>query len=165
MIPLYFVSRLKYLWLIPIVFLIDIVSKIWVLQHLELYEQFQLCRYFSILHTHNYGMALGLLEDKNYWKIWLFSIVIILIMVTLLPAVYNNRVSSFVSISYTLIMGGGLGNYFDRVYYGFVIDFIDLHIGYWYFPTFNIADASISAGILLVLLDGLRLTTLSRAKL
>lgn len=58
------------------------------------------------------------------------------------------------NIAYALIVGGALGNLFDRAYHGFVVDFIDFYVGNWHFATFNIADCGICVGAALIVLEG-----------
>ncbi len=68
---------------------------------------------------------------------------------------YRNRASNkLTNIAYALIIGGALGNLFDRAYHGFVVDFIDFYVGDWHFATFNIADCGICIGAALVVLEG-----------
>ena len=102
--------------------------------------------YLNIQLVWNKGIAFGLLSiDKNltYHLITLLIIIVIIIIVYL-----ANKSESFEKFSYSLIIGGALGNLFDRVYYSAVPDFIDLHINNFHWFIFNIADIFITLGIL-----------------
>ena len=68
----------------------------------------------------------------------------------------TNRSDRLVPLALSLVMGGAIGNAIDRVRFGYVIDFIDVHARGWHWPAFNVADSAIVCGIILLLLDALR---------
>lgn len=110
--------------------------------------------FFSITYARNYGAAFGFLENAipHIRDILMYSIAPIACVIILSISYYtkDNQLSQLLALS--LIFGGALGNYFDRINYGYVVDFIDLH---WqkkvYFPTFNIADIAIVLGMILMI--------------
>jgi signal peptidase II len=76
-------------------------------------------------------------------------------VISLVVMMYRNHASQkMANIAYALIIGGAIGNLFDRSYHGFVVDFIDFYVGNWHFATFNIADCGICIGAALVVLEG-----------
>ncbi|URJ23119.1 signal peptidase II [Blochmannia endosymbiont of Camponotus sp. C-003] len=96
----------------------------------------------------NTGLAFGLFADSHLYYHGIFVWITILVIVAFIVALYKliDR-SRCYRISYSMIIGGALGNLFDRILYGAVVDFIDLHIKSWHWPTFNVADIAICVGI------------------
>lgn len=138
-------------WLLfaVIVFVIDIASKFWILNHFFLYESVNLLPFFSITYVHNIGAAFSIFEGQR----WMLAAVAFVVSVVIIYMLYrNNRQQKLENISLALILGGALGNLFDRLYHGFVVDFLDVNFGDWHYPTFNIADCAICLGIGLFIL-------------
>ena len=138
-------------WLLfaVIVFVIDIASKFWILNHFFLYESVNLLPFFSITYVHNIGAAFSIFEGQR----WMLAAVAFVVSVVIVYMLYrNNRQQKLENISLALILGGALGNLFDRLYHGFVVDFLDVNFGDWHYPTFNIADCAICLGIGLFIL-------------
>lgn len=132
-----------------IVFVIDIASKFWILNHFFLYESVNLLPFFSITYVHNIGAAFSIFEGQR----WILAAVAFVVSVVIIYMLYrNNRQQKLENISLALILGGALGNLFDRLYHGFVVDFLDVNFGDWHYPTFNIADCAICLGIGLFIL-------------
>ena len=148
-------SGLRWLGLALLVLLIDLASKYWVMQNFTLYESRPLIPFFNLTYAQNPGAAFSFLADKAGWQRWFFSLIAIGIVVTLL--VIMRRTPSkhrVVNVAYAMIIGGALGNLYDRMVHGVVIDFIDFHVGDWHYPIFNLADSAIFLGAILVILDG-----------
>ncbi|PXZ08603.1 lipoprotein signal peptidase [Gilliamella apicola] len=132
-----------------VVFVIDIASKFWILNHFFLYESVNLLPFFSITYVHNIGAAFSIFEGQR----WILAAVAFVVSVVIIYMLYrNNRQQKLENISLALILGGALGNLFDRLYHGFVVDFLDVNFGDWHYPTFNIADCAICLGIGLFIL-------------
>lgn len=107
---------------------------------------------FTLLH--NRGAAFSFLGAAGGWQRWLF--VLIALAVSILLVVWIMRLKPtdrWVSIALSLILGGALGNLYDRVTLGYVVDFIHAHWGNSYFPAFNIADSAITVGAIMILID------------
>ena len=133
-----------------VVFVIDIASKFWILNHFFLYESVNLLPFFSITYVHNIGAAFSIFEGQR----WILAAVAFVVSVVIIYMLYrNNRQQKLENISLALILGGALGNLFDRLYHGFVVDFLDVNFGDWHYPTFNIADCAICLGIGLFILS------------
>lgn len=132
-----------------VVFVIDIASKFWIINHFFLYESVNLLPFFSITYVHNIGAAFSIFEGQR----WILAAVAFVVSVVIIYMLYrNNRQQKLENISLALILGGALGNLFDRLYHGFVVDFLDVNFGDWHYPTFNIADCAICLGIGLFIL-------------
>ena len=134
--------------LIFIIFLLDRFVKILIIKKLELFEQqdIYLTSFLNLILIWNKGIAFGLLsfdESSAYHFITLIILVVILILVFML---YRSK--GIERISYIFIIGGSVGNLFDRMYYGAVPDFIDFHLNNIHWFIFNIADIFISIGVI-----------------
>lgn len=148
-------TGLRWLWLVLVVIAIDFASKQWIMNNLMLHESMSVMPFFNVFYAHNYGAAFSFLADKGGWQRWFFAGIAVAIVVVLLVMMYRSKASDKLNnIAYALIVGGALGNLFDRAYHGFVVDFIDFYIGDWHFATFNIADCGICIGAALIVLEG-----------
>lgn len=132
--------------LIPFVFLVDRVFKIWVLLNLKEGEGFPVwAGVFHVTRVNNTGAAFGLWKNAPLLLMWVSALSVIFILVYLRGHSAANRAR----YGWALVAGGALGNLCDRVYFGYVVDFIDL--GVW--PVFNVADSCICAGVFWILLQ------------
>ncbi len=104
--------------------------------------------------VHNTGAAFGFLSTAGGWqKFFFISIAALATIVIVLMLIKIPRRDWFMQVSLSLILGGALGNLVDRLIHGHVIDFIDFYVGSWHFWTFNVADAAISIGAVMLVLD------------
>lgn len=150
-------GALPWLWLSAIVFVLDQVSKLYFENSLRLYQQIVVIPdYFSWTLAYNTGAAFSFLADHDGWQRWLFALIaagvsaVLVVWLKRLP----RRGQGWLALGLALVLGGALGNLFDRVAYGHVIDFILVHWqSRWYFPAFNVADCAISVGAVLLALD------------
>ncbi|HCK76057.1 MAG TPA: signal peptidase II [Gammaproteobacteria bacterium] len=111
---------------------------------------------FRFILVHNHGAAFGFLASAGGWQRGLFIVVAVAIMVYLGSRLWIARSEeSVLNIGFAMILGGAGGNLLDRIRYGYVIDFIDLHAGTWHWPAFNVADIAITLGAGIVILDSL----------
>ena len=129
------------------IFAIDRATKLYVILLYEknLNEEIFLSKYLNLFLTWNQGIAFGMLsfnEGNLYKYITILILIIILIIYFLLI-----KSDGFKRYSLLMILGGALGNFFDRVYYKAVPDFIDFHIENFHWFTFNVADIFISLGV------------------
>ena len=111
---------------------------------------------FDLYLTYNFGVAFSFLSDNQTWQksLLLFLIPILILFLCFYLLVNINSYKNTISLSF--ILGGAIGNYFDRINYGYVVDFISLHAYDFYWPTFNIADSFISLGAIIFLLNNLK---------
>ncbi|AKC31954.1 signal peptidase II [Candidatus Pantoea carbekii] len=147
-------NELAWLWLAFLVTIIDIVTKYWINNNIVQNEIYPFAPFFNLFYVRNYGVIFSLLSDKNGAQRWFLAFLAIIIIVILVVLMYRTDSNYILSkIAYALIIGGALGNLFDRIYYGFIIDFIDFYIGQWHFATFNIADSSICIGTTFLIVE------------
>ena len=133
------------------VFLLDILSKNFIQKEIIYGEQVEITSFLSLVHFQNTGAAFSFLSDQGGWQRY-FLIAISLLAVLYIPWLINQyKKNILIVIGLLLILGGAIGNLYDRVSYGYVIDFIYLHFAEFYWPAFNVADSAISLGVLLFL--------------
>ncbi len=148
-------TGLRWLWVVVAVLIVDLGSKQLILQHFMLGETLPLFPSLNLHYARNYGAAFSFLADSGGWQRWFFAAIAIAICLALLVMMYRNAASDRLNnIAYALIIGGALGNLFDRLWHGFVVDMIDFYVGNWHFATFNLADTAICIGAALVVLEG-----------
>lgn len=110
---------------------------------------------FNFTLVYNTGAAFSLLSEASGWQRWFFAAVaaIVIIVITVwLRQVDENE--WWLPVALTLILGGAIGNFWDRVALGYVIDFIEVYYANSFFPAFNVADSAISVGAVMLLLSG-----------
>jgi signal peptidase II len=151
---------LKWLNLSALVIIFDQLSKWWMSSWLDLYETVAVVPYFNLTLAHNYGAAFSFLASAGGWQRWFFTILAIVVSIVL--TVWMKRLKAnakLEAISLALILGGAIGNVIDRVAHGYVIDFLDVYVGSYHWPAFNIADSAICVGAVLLIFDSFRSKT------
>lgn len=109
---------------------------------------------FDLLLAYNRGAAFSFLDDAGGWQRWILAGVSLVVSVGI--AVWLWRLpprQKLLGLALAMVLGGALGNLYDRIVLGHVIDFVSLYYGQWRFATFNVADAAISCGAALLALD------------
>lgn len=149
------VGRLAWLWLSLLVLVVDQASKYYFEQRLELYEQIVIIPdYFSWMLAYNTGAAFSFLADSSGWQRWLFALIAVVVSAVLVVWLKRlGRDDTWLAIALALVLGGALGNLYDRVAIGHVIDFIFVHWKEHGFPAFNVADSAITVGAIMLALD------------
>ncbi|MCK0538502.1 signal peptidase II [Alcanivorax quisquiliarum] len=145
--------RLHWLWIALAVLLLDQWTKGLVAGSLRLYEQIELLPFFNITLAYNEGAAFSFLAGAGGWQRWFFSIVAVVASVVILVWLLRGRDGPVVATALSLILGGALGNLWDRIVLGHVVDFLDFHWAGWHFPAFNVADSAITVGAALIIID------------
>lgn len=147
-------TALPWLWLSLVVVILDQVTKLWVYQAVEPYQSMALFPGMNVALVFNQGAAFSFLSQAGGWQRWVLT-GFATIMCGLLGYWLSRTLRSdrWLAIGFALILGGALGNVLDRIFYGYVIDFIDFYVKSWHWYTFNIADLSITIGVLLLGLD------------
>ena len=138
------------------IFLLDILTKNYIQNKIMYGEQVEITSFLSFVHFQNPGAAFSFLSDQGGWQRY-FLVVISLLAVIYIPWLINQyKKNMLIVIGLLLILGGAIGNLYDRISYGYVIDFIYFHIAEFYWPAFNVADSAISIGVLLFLYGSFR---------
>ncbi|MEH6564205.1 MAG: signal peptidase II [Halopseudomonas sp.] len=152
-------DSLAWLWLSVLVIALDQLTKWIAVSSLALYQPVPVIPdLFSFMLAYNTGAAFSFLADAAGWQRWLFAAIAVIVSVVLCVWLSRlERSKRLEAIALALILGGALGNLYDRVVLGHVVDFILVHWqDRWRFPAFNIADSAISVGAALLILDMFR---------
>lgn len=104
--------------------------------------------------VYNRGAAFSFLADAAGWQRYVLVAIALLAVMLIVGLLLQQTAQGLYRVALTLILGGALGNLWDRVTVGEVVDFLDFHLAGWHFPAFNLADSAISVGAVLLLLDG-----------
>lgn len=116
--------------------------------------------FFDLVRWHNTGAAFGLLSSASGWQNALFlglGLVLVVFLGSMMRGA-SKAGEALWGLGLALMTGGAVGNLIDRVARGYVLDYISVHYGGWYFPAFNVADSAITVGVSLVLLHLIRQT-------
>jgi signal peptidase II len=144
----------KNISIIIIFFLIiffDQLTKILVIKNFQLYESLSILPFFNLTFVVNYGFAFGFLNNPS-----LNQIIVILVIFSIIAYFLYLLIKTqdqFFRFSLILVISGAIGNFIDRILYGFVIDFIDIYLGSYHWPAFNLADSSITLGFILIMFN------------
>lgn len=134
----------------------DQVSKWWITASLSYGDPWVFTSFFNFTLLHNYGAAFSFLSDAGGWQKWFFSTIAVAISVGIV--VWMSRLNPsrrLELIALSLVLGGAVGNLYDRLTLGYVVDFIVVHYQDNYWPAFNIADSAICVGAVLLVVDSL----------
>ena len=149
-------GSLKWLWITVVVVALDQITKLAVVGAFTLHEQMPLVPYFSLTLAHNPGAAFSFLSDASGWQRWFFTAIALGVSVAIV--VWLKRLPSgdrWMAIALALILGGALGNVWDRMTLGYVIDFMDFYVDQWHWPAFNVADSAITIGAVMLGIDAI----------
>ncbi len=149
--------RLKWLWLSVLVIVLDQLTKLWASSDLIYGRPVPLLPSFNLTLMHNTGAAFSFLDSAGGWQRWLFA-VIALVVSTVLVLWLRKLTSTqrWLAAALALVLGGAIGNLIDRLYLGYVIDFVDVYYDKWHWPAFNVADSAIFVGVVMLIIDSLR---------
>ena len=146
----------RYLSISAIVVALDLYTKHLIQQAFQFGEQLKITSFFDLVRYHNTGAAFSFLADAGGWQKWFFtgvSVVASIVIIYLLKKHQNEKLFCF---GLALVLGGALGNLYDRVTLGYVVDFLSFHINGLYWPAFNVADSAICVGVGILLLDSFK---------
>ncbi len=148
---------LRWLLLSAVVIVLDLGTKMLATALLQYAEPVTVLPVLDLTLVHNTGAAFSILADAGGWQRIFFIVVAAVISVVLV--IWLARLAPdehWLAVALALILGGALGNLYDRVMLGYVIDFISVHYQRWYFPAFNLADSAITIGAGMILVDMFR---------
>ena len=148
--------KFKWLWLSLCVILMDQGTKQIAEAHLTPHQAVNLLPYFDWYLTYNTGAAFSLFAEAGGWQRWLLTVIATLVSIFIVHWIFKlpdeERITA---LSLSLILGGAIGNLIDRIVLGHVVDYIQVWLGSYPFPAFNLADAAISVGAALLILSSL----------
>ena len=142
MLKLFRETGLRFLWISALAFILDQWSKYTVIDTMSLYQSIQVLRFFSFL------------ENAGGWQRWFFTAIAVVVSVVILWWLKQSpRSQKMLPVAFAFILGGALGNVYDRLVHGYVIDFLDFYVNNYHWPAFNIADSAIFIGAALLIID------------
>lgn len=138
---------LRWLWLAAAVVVLDLGTKAFMSSALNYGQPIEVLPFFNLTLLHNTGAAFSFLAGHPGWQRWFFAI--IAVGATIGLTIWMRRLRAddkLLGASLALIIGGALGNLYDRLAHGYVVDFLSFHVAGWYYPAFNVADIGITLG-------------------
>jgi len=139
-----------------VILILDFVTKRWAESELIYGQQVSLTSFFNLVLVFNAGAAFSFLSDESGWQRWLFSGISICASVLIIYLLRKYFLEKLFCVSLSLILGGALGNLWDRIALGYVVDFLDFHYGGYHWPAFNVADSAICVGALLLIIESFK---------
>ncbi len=152
-------ARRTLCWLLIslVVIVLDQWTKALAVENLSLYQPEPIFEHFNLMLAHNTGAAFSFLAGAGGWQRWFFAGIAVTITVVMVLWISRlRRDERSLAIGLALVIGGALGNLWDRVTLGHVVDFLDFWWGTYHFPAFNIADSAITVGATLLIVDMIR---------
>ena len=142
---------LKYFLLSGFIFILDQFSKVLIMKNVPDTNFILINSFFKLVNFKNEGAAFSILSNAGGWQRYFLSLVALIASVIIIFLIKKHKEEFLTALGLSLILGGALGNLYDRVLLGYVIDFLYFHIHDYYWPAFNFADAAIclGAGILI----------------
>ena len=148
-------SNLRWLWLSLAVIVVDQITKHWILATFRPGEDLALTSFASLVLAFNKGAAFSFLAGETGWQRWMFAVIAIAACAAMIWFMRRGG-RSLCHAGLALIIGGALGNLYDRLMLGHVVDFLLFHYRDWYYPAFNVADSAITIGAGALILDSFR---------
>ena len=133
--------------------LADRLTKLWVLEAFAPGERLPVTGFFNLVLVFNKGAAFSFLAGASGWQTPVFGAISSIAAVVLTVLILRNPGNRMLCAALGLILGGALGNLWDRLQWGHVVDFLDFHAAGWHWPAFNVADSAISVGAALLILE------------
>ena len=148
----------KWLTISAVVIAIDVYTKHLIQQAFNYGEHLQITSFFDLVRFHNEGAAFSFLASQGGWQQFFFTGIAIVASAVIVYLLHKNNEQKLFCFALALVLGGALGNLYDRLTLGYVVDFLLFHYhGYnYYWPAFNVADSAITGGVGLLLLDSFK---------
>lgn len=147
---------LNWLGLSAVVITLDLYTKHLIQQSFAYAEHLPVTSFFDLVRYHNEGAAFSFLAAAGGWQRIFFSTIAIIASVIIIQLLRKSPTQKLFCFALALVLGGALGNLYDRITLGYVVDFLYFHYQTWYWPAFNVADSAISCGVALLLIDSFK---------
>ena len=138
-----------------VVIVLDQITKAIVLSSIQFGERIYFLPFWNWVLTMNPGAAFSLLADQPGWQRWFFTFLALAVSAWIALELRRHPEQKLLSLALALVMGGALGNVIDRIRFGAVVDFVQWHAAGLYWPAFNVADAAITVGAILLVVGQL----------
>lgn len=151
-------ARRFYGWLslACLVLVLDQISKLWAQSNLQFAVPVPVTSFLNWFLIYNPGAAFSFLASSGGWQRWFFTILGTAAAIFMIWYLRRHQNETLPSLAISFILGGAVGNVIDRLIYGAVVDFIDLHYAQWHWPAFNLADSAIVLGAILIIWGEIR---------
>ena len=146
-----FVLMLPWLILAVVVGVLDQITKQMVMANLQLGQMIPVTSFFDLVLVFNTDAAFSFLAEHGGWQRWFFTVLAFAISAWMLTLMHHHRHEKLLPAAFALIIGGALGNVYDRLVHGAVVDFLHFHYAGWSWPAFNLADSAITVGVVMML--------------
>jgi signal peptidase II len=137
------------------VIVLDLATKAWISHVFAPNEVLTVTPFFNLVLVYNTGAAFSFLAGAGGWQRWFFMAVSVGVSIAIVFMLRKRDNHPMISVALALVLGGALGNLYDRVTLGHVVDFVQLHAAGYYWPAFNVADSAITVGVTLLVWDSL----------
>lgn len=152
-------GMLPWLGLAALIIFLDQATKLLAVHALVLHEPLAVVPGFNLTLTHNTGASFSFLSDAGGWQRWFLAGFALVVSIILVVWLYRLPAAArWLPCALGFILGGALGNLWDRLAHGYVIDFIQVYYQQWYWPAFNIADSAITVGAIMLIIDAIWLS-------
>lgn len=145
----------KWLSISAVVIALDLITKYWVQQSFAYGEHRVVTGFFDLVRYHNTGAAFSFLADAGGWQKWFFTAISVVASIYIVYLLRQHHRQKLFAFGLALVLGGALGNLYDRITLGYVVDFLLFHYQTWAWPAFNVADSAICVGVALLIWESL----------
>jgi signal peptidase II len=139
-----------------IIVALDLYTKHLIQQTFEYGEHLTITSFFDLVRYHNEGAAFSFLANAGGWQKWFFTGISIVAVVVITYLILKNLHNKLFCLGLALVLGGAIGNLYDRITLGYVVDFLYFHYEQFAWPAFNVADSAICVGVGSLLLDSFK---------
>ena len=146
----------KWFVISAIIVALDLYTKHLVQNAFAYGEHLTVTSFFDLVRYHNTGAAFSFLANAGGWQKWFFTVITAVAVVVITYLIKKNYHEKLFSLGLALVLGGAIGNLYDRLTLGYVVDFLYFHVNDLYWPAFNVADSAICVGVGLLLLDSFK---------
>jgi len=146
----------KWLALSVVVIALDLYTKHLVVNAFAYGEHLTITSFFDLVRYHNEGAAFSFLSNAGGWQRIFFSAIAVIASAVIVYLMYKSPKQKLFCLGLAFILGGALGNLYDRLTLGYVVDFLFFHYQAYYWPAFNLADSAITFGVSLLLIDSFK---------
>jgi signal peptidase II len=146
----------RWLWLSVAIVASDLCTKAWITNVFAPGEVLRVTPFFNLVLVYNTGAAFSFLAGAGGWQRWFFMAISAGVSVAIVWMLRRHAGERWLSAALALVLGGAIGNLYDRATLGQVVDFVQVHAAGYYWPAFNVADSAITIGVVMIILDGFR---------
>ncbi len=140
-----------WLWISAVIIVLDQITKQAIESRFVFGESLTITSFFNLVLAYNKGAAFSFLNDAGGWQRWFFTVVSLVASAVIIYLLRKHANEKWFCFALAFILGGAIGNLIDRVVYGHVIDFVQVHGAGYYFPAFNVADSAITLGAIVLI--------------